>query len=176
MTISLPARSGARPGSSLPGRGLLARRTGGVSTQGRAPRAGRAHNPALGGWTPPPATILFLAAVLVLVTACAGTSPDRIVYVSIDSAVTAVQSGLQVFNEQYQGGAASPDPAVRQKWDDRRGRAKDAYEKFQVTARAATRLAQEATDPEHGTSAVRLASDAAYEALAIIQAFTRGPR
>lgn len=139
-TLAVPARS------SLSGRGTSPR---GLATRAR------------GG--------AFLL-VLALTVACAGTSPDRIAYNTIDGAVDAVQTALGVFNVAYQSGVQT-DPTM---WNDRRVKAKAAYEKFQVTARSATKLSQEALDPQHQTSAVKLASDAAVEALGIIQAFTGG--
>jgi len=115
----------------------------------------------------------WVGAILVLAllsAACAGTSPDRIAYNTIDAAVTAVDTALTAFNDFYKEGVKTD----RATWDARREKAKDAYLKFQVSARSATKLAQEATDPTHQTSAVKLASDAAVEALSIIQAFTGG--
>ena len=115
---------------------------------------------------------------VVLMLSAASCPPDRAAYNTIDTAADAVQAALVAFNEVYQaamlpvdGEAAETLAARRATWTDRRNRAKDAYEKFQVTARSAAILAKEATDAEHRTSAVKLASDAATEAIKIIQAF-----
>lgn len=124
---------------------------------------------------------VLLVVLALAVTACAGTSPDRVAYNTIDTAVNAVQGALAVFNEAYQtamlpvdGEPAESLAARRATWTDRRNRAKDAYEKFQTTARSGAILAEEALDPEHKASAIKLVSDAAVEALRIIEAFRGG--
>jgi hypothetical protein len=114
--------------------------------------------------------VLFLVAVLAFTSACAGTSPDRVAYNSIDGAVSAVQTSLAAFNDLYQVGVKT-DPVT---WNDRRTKAKDAYEKFQATALAAAKLSQQVLDPQHRTSIVEMVSTAAAEALRIIQAFNGG--
>ena len=139
---------------AVPGRRLASRVT--------SPR--RASSPgALGG-------VLFAVVLAVAITACAGTAPDRVAYSSIDTAVDAVQAALTVFNVAYQDGVKT-DPVT---WNARRAEAKDAYEKFQVTARSGTKLAAAALDPEHKASAIQLVSDAAFEALKILEAFKGG--
>jgi len=117
------------------------------------------------------AGVLFLVAVLAVLTgACAGTSPDRVAYQTIDGAVSAVQTSLSAFNDLYQVGVKT-DPVT---WNDRRTKAKDAYEKFQATALAAAKLSQQVLDPQHRASIVEMVSTAAAEALRIIQAFNGG--
>ena len=113
------------------------------------------------------AGVLFVLVLAVLTSACAGTSPDRVAYNSIDGAVNAVQTSLAAFNDLYQVGVKT-DPVT---WNDRRTKAKDAYEKFQATALAAAKLSQQVLDPQHRASIVEMVSTAAAEALRIIQAF-----
>lgn len=110
---------------------------------------------------------IFLVVCIALSTACAGTSPDRVAYTSIASATDAVQTSLAAFNDLYQVGVKT-DPVT---WNDRRAKAKDAYEKFQATALAAANLSQRILDPQHRASIVEMVSTAAAEALRIIQAF-----
>lgn len=116
------------------------------------------------------AGVLFVLVLAVLTSACAGTSPDRVAYNSIDGAVSAVQTSLTAFNEAYQVGVRT-DPAT---WNEHRAKAKDAYEKFQATALAAANLSQKVLDPQHRASIVEMVSTAAAEALRIIQAFNGG--
>lgn len=106
-----------------------------------------------------------LLVALALTVACAGTAPDRVAFNTIDDAVTGVHAGMRAFSDVYMAGKATE--ADRQK-------VLDAYVKFQAAARTATKLSKEALDPEHRASALKIATDAAFEILKLIEVFSKG--
>lgn len=97
-----------------------------------------------------------LVLVLALV-ACASAPPDRIVYNTLDGAVTGVQTAMRAFNDLYQAGKASE--ADRQK-------VLDGYAKFQQVALTAAKIAPEATAPN--ANATQVALDAASQLVTLI--------
>jgi hypothetical protein len=105
--------------------------------------------------------LVVLVALALVSGACASTPPDRVVYTTISSAVDAVQAGMGAFNDLYKQGKFTPDD---------RAKVLDAYAKFQVVARAATKVGQGATAPS--PDVMKLVSDAAFDVLKIIRAFT----
>ena len=108
-------------------------------------------------------TLPVVAVVSILALGCATTPPDRIAYTTIDQAVNAVQTAMRAFNDLYQQGKLT---------DADRLRALDAYAKFQAVAKSAVVIAQSATGPNPDVS--RVITDAALEALKVLQAFTGG--
>lgn len=132
-----------------------------------APARRSSPSPVVGN---PRARTLRAGALLVIITltvACAGTSPDRVAFNTIDGATDAVQSTLAVFGELYREGVKT-DPVT---WNENRARAKAAYERYQATALAAVNLSQKVLDPTHQTSIVEMVSVAASETIKVIRAF-----
>lgn len=103
-------------------------------------------------------------AVLVLLCflASCASGPQRIAYTTINGAVDAAQTALKAWNEGFYAPGVKVDPA---KWNARRDQLNAAYTKFQTTARLATTLAQ---DIAQGDNAVKIASDAASDLIALI--------
>lgn len=112
-------------------------------------------------WGSGKALILFALVMLPFLSVGCGSMPaDRITYNTIDGAVNGVHAGLRSFNEFYQAGKAT---------EEQRDQVLAAYKKFQAVARAAVRIAPNATSASPDT--IRLVSDAAVELLRLIEAF-----
>lgn len=103
--------------------------------------------------------------VLPLLAGCGSMPADRITYNTIDGAVNGVHAGLRSFNEFYQAGEAT---------EEQREQVLAAYKKFQAVARAAVKIAPNATAASPDT--IRLVSDAAVELLKLIEAFKAKPK
>lgn len=108
--------------------------------------------------------LLPLVVVAVLLAACASTPPDRIAYTTLDDAVTGVQTGMLAFNSYYQAGMAT---------EEQRTKVLDAYRKFQAVARAAVRIAPQATAPD--PDLVKVALNAASELVLMLRSLTGKP-
>ena len=108
-----------------------------------------------------PPWLLVLVVVALVSGACASTPPDRVAYTTISAAVDAVQTGMAAFNDLYQQGKFTTQD---------RADVLNAYAQFQAVARAAAQAAQGATAPN--PDVMKILSDAAFDALKIIRAFT----
>lgn len=111
---------------------------------------------------------IFICAAVALISfsllACASTPPDRIAYNSIDGATTAVQTAVGVFKQMKAAGQIQDVDGSKE------AQVRDAYAKFQKTALLAVDLSQDITQ---GQNALKIVSDAAVSALAVINAFTQ---
>ena len=111
---------------------------------------------------------VLVAALVLMVVACASTPPDRIAYNSIDGCVTGVQAAVSAFKAGKAAGTiADPDGSKEAK-------VKDVYAKFQVAVGAAIDIAAAATTPDQKNQALAIAQAAATSALSIVNAFMGG--
>ncbi len=107
------------------------------------------------------------AALLILLVACATSAPpDRIAYVTIDDAVSAVQTGMRAFNELYQQGKAT---------ESDREKVLVAYKQFQAIARTATDLAM-SVSPMTRPSVYEIVSRAALDMFYTLEQFGIVPK
>lgn len=109
-----------------------------------------------------------VALVLTLAIIGCASTPDRIAFTSINGAVDGVQTALKVWNETSYAPGVKVDPIA---WNAKRDRVESAYVKFQASAQLATTLAKDITQRANAT---KVASDAAAEVIALIQALTGG--
>ena len=101
-----------------------------------------------------------LLVVVLLISACASTPPDRIAYNSIDAAVSSVQLGMRAFNGLYQEGKAT---------EEQRTQVLEAYKKFQAVALSCVKISQTATATN--VDPLILITQAAEEILTLLHVF-----
>jgi hypothetical protein len=110
-----------------------------------------------------------VALLLILsVVACASTPTDRILFNTIDDAVTGVQAAVSAFKTAKAHGVIADLDGSKE------AKVRAAYSKFQTVAATATDLSVAATTPGQASAALAVAQAAADDALAVINAFKGG--
>jgi hypothetical protein len=105
-------------------------------------------------------SLLVVLFTLAAIVGCAGMSPQRVAYNTLDDVAVAVNQGMQAFNERYQAGLQT---------EAQRTQVLAAYATYQKGMAVAISVSKDATQKQN---AVTIATDAAAPLLELIAQLT----